>query len=53
MRDFPSSPVVKPLPSNAEGTGSIPGWGTKIPPATQWGQRKRKDESGESCSVRK
>ena len=30
-RDFPSSPVVKTLPSNAEGASSIPGWGAKIP----------------------
>ena len=33
MREFPDSPVVK-IPcrgSNAEDTGSIPGWGIKIP----------------------
>ena len=35
-RDFPSSPGVKNLPSNAGDVGSIPGWGTKIPHA--WGQ---------------
>ena len=29
--DFPGGPVVKNLPSNAGDTGSIPGWGTKIP----------------------
>ena len=29
--DFPSGPVVKNLSSNAADTGSIPGWGTKIP----------------------
>ena len=28
--DFPSGPVVKPLPFNARGAGSIPGWGAKI-----------------------
>ena len=28
--DFPGDPVVKTLPSNAEGTGSIPGWEAKI-----------------------
>ena len=27
---FPGGPVVKTLPSNAGGAGSIPGWGTKI-----------------------
>ena len=31
MMDFPSSPVVKPLPSNAKGMGSIPGWGAQMP----------------------
>ena len=35
MRDFPSNTVVKPLPSNAEGMGSIPGWGAKMPHALQ------------------
>ena len=29
--DYPGGPVVKNLPSNAGDTGSIPGWGTKIP----------------------
>ena len=29
-RDFPGSPVVTILPSNAGGAGLIPGWGTKI-----------------------
>ena len=29
--DFPGSPVVKNLPSNAGDSGSIPGLGTKIP----------------------
>ena len=28
-RDFPGGPVVKTLPSNAGGLGSIPGWGSK------------------------
>ena len=31
--DFPGGPVVKNLPANAGGTGSIPGLGTKIPHA--------------------
>ena len=30
-RDFPGGPVVKTLPSNAEGEGSIPGGGAMIP----------------------
>ena len=32
--DFLHGPVVKNQPSNAGDTGSIPGWGTKIPHAT-------------------
>ena len=30
--DFPGGPVVKKLPSNAGGVGSIPGLEAKIPP---------------------
>ena len=33
--DFLVSPVVKTLPSSAEGVGSIPGWGAKITHASQ------------------
>ena len=33
--DFPSGPVVKNPPCNAGDMGSIPGWGTKIPQATE------------------
>ena len=32
--DFPSSPVVKTLPSSAGGAVAIPGWGAKIPHAS-------------------
>ena len=32
--DFPGSPVLKTLPSNSGGVGSVPGWGTKIPHAS-------------------
>ena len=35
MRDFPCGPTVKDLPCNAMDTGSILGWGTKIPYATE------------------
>ena len=34
-RDFPGSPVVKNLPCEAGDLGSIPGWGTMIPHATE------------------
>lgn len=33
-RDFPSGPGIKNPPSNMEDTGSIAGWGIKIPYAT-------------------
>ena len=32
---FPGGPVVKNPPCNAGDTGLIPGWGTKIPYATE------------------
>ena len=32
-QNFLGDPVVKTLPSNAGGVGSIPGWGAKIPHA--------------------
>ena len=35
LRAFPGSPAVRTLPSNAGGAGSIPGWGAKIPHASQ------------------
>ena len=37
--DFPSGPVVKTLPSNTGGAGSISGWGTKIPHAVGCGKK--------------
>ena len=42
---FPGSPVVKSLPSNAGGAGSIPGQGPKIPLALQ--PKKTKHETEE------
>ena len=33
--DFPGGPVVKDMPGNSGGTGSVPGWGSKIPPAAE------------------
>ena len=35
VEDFPGGPVVKTLPSNAQGAGLIPGQGHKIPCASQ------------------
>lgn len=40
LRDFPGSPVVTTLPSNAWGTGSVPGWEMEIPHAMQ--EKKKK-----------
>ena len=40
VRDFPGDPVVKTLPSNAGGEGSIPGQGMKIPRAIWCGKKK-------------
>ena len=40
---FPGSPVVRILPLLAEGSGSTPGWGTKISRVPPCGQKKRKD----------
>ena len=34
-RDFPGGPVVKNWSGNAGEAGSIPGWGIKIPHATE------------------
>ena len=35
IRDFPGSPGVKTLPSNAGGVGLISGWGAKISHASR------------------
>ena len=42
---FPGGPVVKTSPSSAGGAGSIPGWGTKIPHASQPKKQKCKTEA--------
>ena len=45
LGDFPGAPVVKTPPFNAENAGSIPGWGTKIPHASQPEKTKQKTEA--------
>ena len=40
--------MVENLPANAGDTGSIPGWGTKIPHAAQCGQQRKKREKNRS-----
>ena len=37
--EFPGDPVVKTWHLQRHGLDSIPGQGTKIPQATQWGQK--------------
>ena len=34
-RDFPDGSVVQNPPSSAGNSGLTPGWGTKVPPATE------------------
>ena len=42
-REFPSGPVVRtPRAFTAVSPGSIPGWGTKIPQAVRYDQKKKK-----------
>ena len=50
--DFPGGPVVKTPPSTAGGAGLIPGWESKIPHATQRGQKKRKKEKEKKTNKR-
>ena len=47
-RNFLGDPVVKTLPSNAGGVGSIPGWGAKIPHAL-W-LKKPEHKQWKSCN---
>ena len=44
VKEFSDEPVVKTLPSNAGGEGSIPGQGTKIPYASQPKKPKHKQK---------
>ena len=41
---------LRPSPSNAEGTGSIPNWGTKIPHAV-WLSQKVKKLNKKECGM--
>ena len=43
LEDVPGGPVVKTLPSNAGGAGSIPGQGEKIPHAS-WPQNVKQKQ---------
>ena len=45
MEDFSGGPVVKTLPSNAEGVASIPGWEARIPHALCPKKTKQKTEA--------
>ena len=50
LGDFPGAPVVKTPPSNAEDAGSIPGWGTKIPHASQPKKKKQNIKQKQYCN---
>ena len=39
--EFPGGPVVRTPRFHFRGMGSIPGWGTKIPQAAQYGQKQK------------
>ena len=41
-RDIPGGPVVETLPASANDAGLIPGWGVKIPHASQ--PKKKKNQ---------
>ena len=47
-RDFPGAPVVKTLPSKERTSGSIPGWGAKIPHA--WCPRNQNIKQKQHCN---
>ena len=47
-RDFPDAPVVKTLPSKERTSGSIPGWGAKIPHA--WCPRNQNIKQKQHCN---
>ena len=47
LRDFPGGPVVDASPPNAGGTDSLPGWGAKMPHASQPEYQNMKQE--QSC----
>ena len=49
--DFSSGPVVKTSPSNAEGMGSIPGRGTKLPCAVHCGQNIEEEKKKKNLSL--
>ena len=46
FRDFPGSSVGKTPLFQCRGMGSVPGWGTKIPQATWYSQKKKKKKEG-------
>ena len=48
LGDFPGGPVVKPSPSLAEGTGSVPGRGEEIPRAL--GPKSQNVKWKQSCN---
>ena len=49
--DFPGSPVAKTWPSNAGGSGSILGWGAKLPHAARSKNQNRKQKNNIVTSI--
>ena len=49
--DFPGGPVVKTLYFHCRGHEFDPDWRTKIPQATQWGQKKKKKKKKRKKSI--
>ena len=47
-RDIPGAPVVKTLPSNAAGVGSIPAGGSRVPHAS--GPRSQNRKQKQYCN---
>ena len=45
--EFPGGPVVRTQCFHCRGLGSASGWGTKIPQASQRGQKKKKKKKKE------
>ena len=48
IRDFPGGPVVRTLHFHCQDLGLLPGWGTRIPHASKYDQKKKVSNKMES-----